>query len=218
MNESIGAKLKQARELRRLTLQQVSDTTKVRPHYLQALENDDLSAISSVAQARGFLRIYAEFLGLTPADLVPPVNIKASPVPQSSNSSVDYPAASSKVVISTDKAARTGVLMNFLSRFRRPVEKVSTITENAEITAPVETLKNSELKPFIPARVKEDLPETPVQDVATKPIAINPETTGQIPIKEATTKTRTTKKGAPRPRKSSSTVDEKNEVKKKAGE
>src|SRR5512146_1242449 len=73
MSDSIGARLRQARELRRLTLQQVSDTTKVRTHYLQALENDDHSAIPSAAQARGFLRIYAAFLELDLVDLVPPV-------------------------------------------------------------------------------------------------------------------------------------------------
>src|SRR5512146_3263962 len=72
MSDSIGARLRQARELRRLTLQQVSDTTKVRPHYLQALESDDHSAIPSAAQARGFLRIYAAFLELDLADLLPP--------------------------------------------------------------------------------------------------------------------------------------------------
>ena len=71
MNESIGARLREAREKRKLSLQQASDTTKVRTHYLQALESDDLSAIPSTAQARGFLRIYAEFLGVQIAELVP---------------------------------------------------------------------------------------------------------------------------------------------------
>lgn len=71
MNESIGAKLQQARELRRLSLQEVSETTKIRSHYLQALENNDISAMPSAAQARGFLRIYVEFLGLDLAELIP---------------------------------------------------------------------------------------------------------------------------------------------------
>ena len=72
MSDSVGARLRQARELRRLTLQQASESTKLRTHYLQALENDDYSAIPSPAQARGFLRIYAEFLGLDLAEIVPP--------------------------------------------------------------------------------------------------------------------------------------------------
>src|SRR5512143_2422172 len=80
MTDSIGARLRQARELRNLTLQQGSETTKVRSHYLQALENDDHSAIPSAAQARGFLRIYAEFLGLDLAEMIPPAQA-AAPAP-----------------------------------------------------------------------------------------------------------------------------------------
>ncbi len=79
MPDSIGARLRQARELRQLSLQEVSEATKVRTHYLQALENDDLSAIPSAAQARGFLRIYAEYLQLDSADLTS-VQPRESPV------------------------------------------------------------------------------------------------------------------------------------------
>ena len=72
MSETIGAALKAAREQRRLTLAQVSESTKVRSYYLQALENDDISAMPSAAQARGFLRLYADFLGLDLEKLIPP--------------------------------------------------------------------------------------------------------------------------------------------------
>src|SRR5512143_676358 len=72
MEVSIGARLKQAREQRRLTIAEVSEATRVRVHYLQALENDDFTSMPSTAQARGFLRIYAAFLGLDLASLVPP--------------------------------------------------------------------------------------------------------------------------------------------------
>ncbi len=74
MNETIGARLKQVREQRHITLQQASETTKIRTQFLQALENNDLSGISSSAQARGFLRLYGEFLGLNIADLSVSVN------------------------------------------------------------------------------------------------------------------------------------------------
>ena len=73
MKESIGALLRRTRELRRLTIAQVSESTRVRSHYLQALESDDLSAMPSTAQARGFLRNYAEFLGLEIDELLPGV-------------------------------------------------------------------------------------------------------------------------------------------------
>lgn len=62
--QSIGEQLKQAREARKLTIKQSVQATRIRSYYLEALEADDLSAIPSPAQARGFLRLYAEYLGL----------------------------------------------------------------------------------------------------------------------------------------------------------
>ncbi len=91
MTDSTGSRLRQARELRRLTLQQVSETTKVRAHYLQALESDDYSAIPSAAQARGFLRIYAEFLELDPSSLLPAAQV--APVAEPAAPVASQPAA-----------------------------------------------------------------------------------------------------------------------------
>lgn len=71
MTATIGARLKLAREKRRLTVAEASEATKIRIHYVQALENDDLSNMPSAAQARGFLRLYAEFLGIGPDELMP---------------------------------------------------------------------------------------------------------------------------------------------------
>jgi len=64
MDDSIGSNLREARQARSLTLEQVARATHVRAHYLQALEAGDLSTVPSLAQARGFLRIYADYLGL----------------------------------------------------------------------------------------------------------------------------------------------------------
>ena len=70
MEESIGQQLRRAREARSLTLGEVSRATHMRAHYLQAMESGDFDAIPSLAQARGFLRAYAEFLSLDPAPLL----------------------------------------------------------------------------------------------------------------------------------------------------
>jgi cytoskeletal protein RodZ len=61
---SIGQKLKATREDQRLTLDKVFEATRIRVQYLQALEADDLSIMPSPVQARGYLRNYAEYLGL----------------------------------------------------------------------------------------------------------------------------------------------------------
>ena len=64
MTQSIGQKLKQAREEQRITLENASESTRIRVPYLQALEAGDMSTLPSPVQARGFLRNYAEYLGL----------------------------------------------------------------------------------------------------------------------------------------------------------
>ncbi len=110
MTDSIGARLRQARELRHLTLPQVSETTKLRTHYLQALENDDYSAIPSAAQARGFLRVYAEFLELDLAELLP------APAPQPAPSTP--PAATPKPA--TASSGSSGIFGALRQRFSRP--------------------------------------------------------------------------------------------------
>lgn len=67
---TIGEQLKQARETRKLTIKQVVQAIHVRAHYLQAMEEDDFSVLPSPAQARGFLRLYAEHLGLKAEELI----------------------------------------------------------------------------------------------------------------------------------------------------
>jgi len=64
MTETIGQRLKRAREYRHLTLEKAADATRIRLQYLRALEADDFSAMPSPVQARGFLRNYADYLGL----------------------------------------------------------------------------------------------------------------------------------------------------------
>jgi len=64
MNQTIGQKLKAVREQKQLTLENVFESTRIRIPHIRALEADDLSSMPSPVQARGYLRNYAEFLGL----------------------------------------------------------------------------------------------------------------------------------------------------------
>jgi cytoskeletal protein RodZ len=70
MEQTIGTTLRLRREEKKLTLEQVSIETKIRINYLQAIETDQLSILPSLAQARGFIRLYASFLGLDPYALL----------------------------------------------------------------------------------------------------------------------------------------------------
>jgi len=64
MSESLGTLLRQKREALGLTLEEVERRTYIRQKFLAGIEADDHSLIPSVAQARGFIRSYAAFLGL----------------------------------------------------------------------------------------------------------------------------------------------------------
>ena len=62
----VGHALRSAREAKRLTLNQAADETKIRVTYLQAIENGVSDILPSPVQSRGFVRSYAEYLGLDP--------------------------------------------------------------------------------------------------------------------------------------------------------
>ena len=60
----IGSTLRETRVRRKTTLQQAEDDTKIRVKYIQAMENDDFDLMPSSAYVKGFLRTYADYLGL----------------------------------------------------------------------------------------------------------------------------------------------------------
>jgi cytoskeleton protein RodZ len=67
MNE-LGEWLVRAREARGLTLEDAERDTRISRRYLQALETGDLDVIPAPVYARGFLRSYAQYLGLSPQE------------------------------------------------------------------------------------------------------------------------------------------------------
>jgi cytoskeleton protein RodZ len=79
MPETIGQRLKKAREDRYLSLEKASEDTRIRGVFLQALESDDYSIMPSAAQGRGFLRNYAEYLGLDMDAMIAEIQRSAPP-------------------------------------------------------------------------------------------------------------------------------------------
>lgn len=68
--ESIGEKLRLARERSNLTIDQVARETHVAKRFLKALEDEDFAAFPGETYAMGFLRSYSEYLGLNAEELV----------------------------------------------------------------------------------------------------------------------------------------------------
>jgi cytoskeleton protein RodZ len=60
----IGQILEQARKARGLTLEEVEHATKIRKRYLVGLEREDYGVLPDAVYAQGFLKTYANYLGL----------------------------------------------------------------------------------------------------------------------------------------------------------
>ena len=61
---SFGERLKQEREKRKITLEQISLSTKIGTRMLQALEEDNFSQLPGGIFNKGFVRAYSRFVGL----------------------------------------------------------------------------------------------------------------------------------------------------------
>jgi len=59
-----GSQLRAAREAQGLTLEQVFKATRIKVSFLEAIEANQFQALPGPVQARGFVRSYANFLGL----------------------------------------------------------------------------------------------------------------------------------------------------------
>lgn len=61
---SFGEELRQQRELREITLEEIAESTKVNRRFLEALERDDFDALPGGLFTRGFIRAYSTHVGL----------------------------------------------------------------------------------------------------------------------------------------------------------
>ena len=63
MAESIGEKLRLARETRGIALRDISEQTRISMRYLEAIESDDYRRLPGGIFNRSFIRAYAKFIG-----------------------------------------------------------------------------------------------------------------------------------------------------------
>lgn len=64
LSGSVGARLKQAREARGLSIDSVGRAIKLAPRQVEAIEADDFGSLMSPTYVRGFIRNYAALIGL----------------------------------------------------------------------------------------------------------------------------------------------------------
>ena len=61
---AFGDKLKREREMRRISLDEISDSTKIPRRYLESLERENFESLPGGVFNKGFVKAYARFLGL----------------------------------------------------------------------------------------------------------------------------------------------------------
>jgi cytoskeleton protein RodZ len=79
----IGSSLRKARMRRELELPQIERDTRIRAKYLLALEDDRFELLPGLAYAKGFLRTYADYLGLDGQRFVDEYNARFAPEEES---------------------------------------------------------------------------------------------------------------------------------------
>jgi cytoskeleton protein RodZ len=67
---SFGAWLRRQREAREINLRDIAERTKISLRYLEAMEQDRFDVLPAPVFAKGFLREYARYVGLSPDEVV----------------------------------------------------------------------------------------------------------------------------------------------------
>ena len=67
---ALGAQLKEARIRRHLTMQEVAKATRMKSQMIDDIEKEDFSRIAAPIYGKGFIKLYAELVGLDPNPLI----------------------------------------------------------------------------------------------------------------------------------------------------
>jgi cytoskeletal protein RodZ len=75
---SFGEELRREREIRGISLKEISDATKISKRFLEAIEKNDHRTLPAPVFTRGFVREYARYLGLNSEEIVNRYNFAAA--------------------------------------------------------------------------------------------------------------------------------------------
>lgn len=146
MAEDLGKKLKAIRESREISLEEVSQKTRIRLEYLEAIEWGEIEAIPSVVQYRGFLRLYAAELGYSLNDLEEDTGSEIQS--QGQNETANFESAEE----SDEDALNQDVIITIEEPTTKldSEEPVASISADEDSRQPQKDLKNKEkLKTFL---------------------------------------------------------------------
>src|SRR2546421_6740858 len=111
---SLGAYLRQLRETRGVSLEEIVRVTRVSSSYLHALEGDDFSALPEPVFTRGFVRAYCQALGEATDEALALYEVRSG-APATAAASVRQTSAASQRAASEPVSRNRGpVLVSFI--------------------------------------------------------------------------------------------------------
>jgi cytoskeletal protein RodZ len=173
---NLGASFKKAREAKGISLDRIAAETRISTRFLLAIENEDFASLPGGIFNRGFVRAYAERVGLDPDQCVadyerllkvhdPPEALAATP-PKEKSERILYPLAIAGLVL---------VIVIFYLATRETSNSVQTASPPPVSSAATQTVAPSVSEPKAPA--------APVAPPATTPNVTStaPEPQGPAP-------------------------------------
>ncbi|NTV48988.1 MAG: DUF4115 domain-containing protein [Geobacteraceae bacterium] len=180
---SPGAVLRRCREFHGITLQEASESTKIGISHLRALEEDQIHEFANQAYLKGFLRIYATYLGLNSEDVsrmygklfgVPDEKPDTARVSAASPRRPRGPVSLKKVLLPALLLAAILVTAYFFKRTPAPLVRPSQPTaviapsmQSSAVQAAQSSVRVRKAEPDIAAPKAERSPETsPKSEIA----------------------------------------------------
>ena len=168
----VGVYLRETREARGLCLDDAAKVTRIGKNYLEAIEAGKFDKLPNLAYVKGFLRIYAGYLGLSgdtvvgmfERDIVPRPPLSIS---ESASSPEDTPPRSGKgrwliPFMLLILVLVVAYLLDDKQQSLPPAPQVPSSTPPANVTVPVLPVRTSVTVPLNPAA---NLPELPPTDI-----------------------------------------------------
>ena len=187
---NIGVNLRQAREARGLSIEDVSSVLKIRGDHLKALENDDFDELPASVYAIGFIRTYATYLGLNAGELT---NRYKAAVAVHSLEDEPYDPQAEREQVSLAVKSAIGVVAVFVMYILWLIaggatgpEPVAAPNRAPEISSAKRTLSAEAQKPKVrvaakpqaakpqPAKTPKAVAAAPVPDPLRTPVVVEP--------------------------------------------
>lgn len=138
--ESVGQKLKAAREARNMTVSEVAAITKISVQSIKDIDDDKIAKNYAPVYAKGFIKLYAEAVGLSPTEVVDQFLKTRQASRKTDNEQKERkPGFGVKIAAAGRRAGKAVASLleqvkNIKLRAALPEESTSGVTETAELS------------------------------------------------------------------------------------